>query len=88
METITRHGGSGDGGHCALNGVLHGHFPGNQDGAVNLKSEPGPGPGQIGGCKSNPLRSSVMLSKALLVEVSFDVMSATFPILLLFYCNY
>ena len=27
------------GGHCALNGVLRGHFPGNQDGAVNLKSE-------------------------------------------------
>ena len=26
-------------GHCALNGVLRGHFPGNQDGAVNLKSE-------------------------------------------------
>ena len=27
------------GGHCALNGVLRGYFPGNQDGAVNLKSE-------------------------------------------------
>ena len=27
------------GGHCALNGILRGHFPGNQDGAVNLKSE-------------------------------------------------
>ena len=25
--------------HCALNGVLCGHFPGNQDGAVNLKSQ-------------------------------------------------
>ena len=32
-------GAEGGGGHWALNEVLGGHFPGNQDGAANLKSE-------------------------------------------------
>ena len=40
---------------------------------------------QIGENKSNPLRSNVILSTVLLVEVSFDVMSDTFSILPLFY---